>query len=74
MPFAKTVLDKAYYSGLVYDNPVIEVPTETVSITDGSPWAPFIELHEVLVFENQLEFIVSPWANLNDLEEQIGTP
>jgi hypothetical protein len=68
------VADKIYYTGLVYDEPMAQVPLETVSITDGTEWAPFLVLDEVLVFENRLDFIASPWNNLDQLEEEIGTP
>jgi hypothetical protein len=68
------VADKIYYSGLVYDTEMMQVPKETVSITDGTEWAPFIRLDEVLVFENPLNFVASPWNNLDQLEEEIGTP
>jgi len=68
------VADKIYYTGLVYDEEMAQVPKETVSVTDGSAWAPYIRLDEVLVFENPLDFIASPWNNLDQLEEEIGTP
>ena len=64
--------DKIYYSGLVYDTKMINVPKRTVTISDGTKWAPFIHLAEVLVFENPLEFIASPWNNLNQLQEEVG--
>jgi len=68
------VADKIYYNGLAYNKKMALVPPRRVSISDGTAWAPYIRLVEVLVFENPLEFIASPWNNLNQLEEEIGTP
>jgi hypothetical protein len=62
------VADKIYYNGLIYDVPVGEVPLASVSMTDGTAWAPYLQLHEVVYYQNQLEFIASPWNNLNALE------
>lgn len=62
------VADKIYFNGLIYDLPVAEVPTQSVSLSDGTVWAPYLRLHQVLVYQNQLEFIASPWNNLNRLE------
>jgi hypothetical protein len=59
----------------VYDTKMLEVPKSQVSISDGTFWAQFYRgLKQVLVFENQLEFLVSPWNNLNQLEDEIGAP
>ncbi|MGI9592156.1 MAG: hypothetical protein ACR2P8_12360 [Myxococcota bacterium] len=66
------VADKIYYNGLVYDTKMARVPKRTVTISDDTKWAPFIRLAEVLVFENPLEFIASPWNNLNQLQEELG--
>jgi hypothetical protein len=69
------VADKIYYNGLVYDTKMISVPVRQVSISDGTRWAPFyLRLAQVLVFQNQLEFLASPWNNLNQLEDEIGAP
>ncbi len=68
------VADKIYYDGLVYDAPVAQVPTRSVSISDGSVWAPYLRLRQVVVYENPLEFIASPWNNLNQLEEEATAP
>jgi hypothetical protein len=69
------VADKIYYSGLVYDTKMIQVPVRQVSISDDTKWAPFyLRLAQVLVFQNPLEFIASPWNNLNQLEDEIGAP
>jgi hypothetical protein len=69
------VADKIYYNGLVYDTKVIKVPNRTVSISDGTVWAQYVQrLDQVLVFENELDFIASPWNNLNQLEEEVGAP
>ena len=64
------VADKIYFNGLVYDTQMLEVPKHTVSISDGTVWAPYLRLDQVLVFENPLEFIASPWNNLNQLEAE----
>jgi len=66
------VADKIYYNGLIYDRPVGEVPLATVSYTDATKWAPYLQLHEVVFYENPLEFIASPWNNLNTLVPDLG--
>lgn len=68
------VADRIYYNGLVYDTKMIEVTTEGVSVADATRWAPFLRLDHVLVFENRLEFIASPWNNLNQLEAEAAGP
>jgi hypothetical protein len=69
------VADKIYYSGLVYDTKVIKVPKRTVSISNDTVWAPYLQrLDQVIVFENRLDFIASPWNNLNQLEEEAAAP
>jgi hypothetical protein len=65
------VADKIYYNSLVYEPPVIRVPKESVTISDGTVWAEHLRLDQVLVYENELEFIASPWNNLNQLEEEL---
>lgn len=68
------VADKIYYSGLIYDTPVTSVPLSAISITDGTEWAGYLQLREALVYQNQLEFIASPWNNLNPLEKEVPSP
>lgn len=69
------VADKIYYNGRVYDSKMIKVPNRDVTISDGSFWARYIlRLDQALVFENPLDFIASPWNNLNQLEGEVGAP
>jgi hypothetical protein len=68
------VADKIYYNGLIYDTPVGDVPLGTVSYTDATKWAPYLQLHEVVFYENPLEFIASPWNNLNALSDAFAPP
>jgi hypothetical protein len=64
------VADKIYYNGLVYATKMIQVPERTVLISDHTAWAPYLRLAQVLLFENPLEFIASPWNNLDQLAEE----
>ena len=70
------VADKIYYNGLVYDTKMIHGP-EAHGVDLG--WhglgrVPTSGWIEVLVFENPLEFIASPWNNLNQLEDEAAAP
>lgn len=63
------VCDRTFYdAGLAAPHQVAVDPT-TVEIADGSEWAPFLEPspRHVLVFRNPIEFVVSPWANIDQL-------
>jgi hypothetical protein len=68
------VADKIYYNGLTYDTQVRRVPNRTVTISDDTAWAEYLRLAQVLVYQNELEFIASPWNNLNQLEEEAAAP
>lgn len=67
------VYDRIYYDGLQFDGAMKRIRRNEVTIDDGSRWAPYVEPIEVLVFENRLEFIASPWFNLDQLREE-STP
>ena len=45
------VADKIYYSGLIYDFPVVQVPEQTVSISDGTVWAVEAGLTGIRVYD-----------------------
>ena len=69
------VADKIYYNGRVYDEGMIKVPNRDVTISDGTTWAQYApKLDQVLVFETPLDFVASPWNNLNQLEQEVGAP
>ena len=66
------VYDRIYYNGLQFDTAMIDVPRKRVTIDDGSRWAPFVEPIGVLAFQNRLEFIASPWFNLDELRRDVA--
>ncbi len=67
------VYDRIYYNGLQANSDLVTIPAEDVSVVDGSRWASYLNLREVLVFENRLEYVASPWFNLEALHDEITT-
>ena len=61
------VADRTYYDGRLIDTPMLSVDPALVSIADSSPWAQFVagEPNSVLMFQTGLEFVISPWYNLD---------
>lgn len=62
------IADKAYYNGTLTKERMTAVDPDCVEIHDGTPWAQFVRPRpaHVLLFNTNLEFALSPWANLND--------
>ena len=46
-----------------------KVPSSGFTINDGTPWAELVEPEpvHVLVFEEAIELVISPWENLDRL-------
>ena len=63
------VCDRTFYDAGLADADQVAIDPSTVAITDGTEWVAFIEdaPRHVLVFRRAIEFVVSPWANLDDL-------
>ncbi len=47
-----------------------KVPTSSCTIEDGTGWADLVEPEpvHVLVFEDAIELVISPWENLGRLQ------
>ncbi len=63
------VCDRTFYDAGLADADQVSVAPDTVEIVDGTEWASFADgtPEHVLVFREAIEFVVSPWANLEDL-------
>lgn len=61
--------DRTFYDAGLADADQVVLDPATVKIVDDTRWAPFIEPTpvRVLVFRRAIEFVVSPWANIDDL-------
>ncbi len=61
--------DRTFYdAGLAAPDQIVVDPA-AVTLADGSPWSAYVDatpLH-VLVFRQAIEFVVSPWANVDEL-------
>ncbi len=67
--WANGVCDRTFYDAGLADADQVEVPPADVVVADGTRWAGYLEpvpLH-TLVYRRAIEFVVSPWANLDDL-------
>ncbi len=63
------VCDRTFYDAGMADADQVAVPPAEVKIDDQTPWATYLEpdpVH-VLVYRQGIEFVVSPWANLERL-------
>ncbi len=69
------VCDHGLYTGSVHNRDVIVIPPEDYDISNDTFLAPYVEPtpHSVLVFQNDLDIVLSPWWNLDadylDLDE-----
>ena len=63
------VCDRTFYDAGLADADQVAIDPATVTITDGAEGATFVDgaPRHVLVFRRAIEFVVSPWANLDDL-------
>ncbi len=63
------VCDRTFYDAGLADADQVAVDPTTVELTDATEWAAFVgeTPRHVLVFRKAIEFVVSPWANLDDL-------
>lgn len=63
------VCDRTFYDAGLADADQVSVEPGTVQIEDHTEWAAFAdaEPRHVLVFREAIEFVVSPWANVDEL-------
>ena len=64
------VRDRTFYDAGLADPAMVAVPPIDVAVTDESEWADVIDPVPVaaLMFTQAIEFVVSPWENVDDLE------
>jgi hypothetical protein len=64
------VCDRTFYDAGLADPAMVSVPPSDVTVTDASEWADLVEPvpAAVLVFTRAIEFVVSPWENVDHLE------
>lgn len=64
------IYDRTYYNAGLADANQIKIDSQNASINLGNYWAKFVEpepLH-ILVLNNAIEFVISPWKNVQDVE------
>ena len=63
------ICDRTYYDAAMVDSKQRKVPSSGFTINDGTPWAELVEPEpvHVLVFEEAIELVISPWENLDRL-------
>ena len=64
------ICDRTYYDAGLAAPKLRSVPPADVTIDDAGPWAELVEPDPVvvLVFDEAIEFVVSPWENVDSLE------
>ena len=64
------VRDRTFYDAGLADPAMVSVPPADVTVADASEWADLIEPVPVavLMFIQAIEFVVSPWENIDDVE------
>ncbi len=66
------ICDRTFYDAGLANARMRIVDTTSVSIENGTPWSAFIEAvpRHVIVFEDPIEFAMSPWWNLDTVNEK----
>lgn len=64
------VRDRTFYDAGLADAAMVAVPPGDVTLNDASEWSDVVEADPVavLMFTEAIEFVVSPWENVDDLE------
>lgn len=64
------VCDRTFYDAGLADASIVSVPASGVDLDDESPWARYLDPEPVatLVFTQAIEFVVSPWENVDRLD------
>lgn len=65
------ICDRTFYDSGLAAPQLRSVPVDAVEISDQSPWADLVEPEPVavLLFDEAIEFVVSPWENVGALED-----
>ena len=63
------VCDRTFYDAGLADAAMVAIDPATAEITDRSPWASFVEPvpRSIVAFTGPIEFVMSPWWNIDDL-------
>ncbi len=63
------ISDRTFYDGGLADAEQVAIDPTTVTVIDRTRWAGYLEPgpHRVLVFREAIEFVVSPWSNVDEL-------
>ena len=63
------ICDRTYYDAGMIDPKQRRVPTSACTIDDGTGWSELVEPEpvHVLVFEDAIDLVISPWENLDRL-------
>ncbi len=64
------ICDRTFYDAGMIDPKQRKMPPSAITIEDGTAWADLIEPEpvHVLVFEDAIELVISPWENLGRLK------
>ena len=65
------VCDRTFYDAGLADADMDAVPPSGYELTDQTEWAPFVDPEPVavLVYNRAIEFAMSPWVNLDHMED-----
>ena len=63
------ICDRTFYDSGLANARTRQIPSSEVTISDDTRWGRFVEAtpRHVIVFEDAIEFAMSPWWNLDDL-------
>ena len=64
------ICDRTWYDAGMHDPRKRKVPAPNYEVRDNTPWAELLEdepLH-VLVFEDEINLVMAPWQNLDDIQ------
>ena len=65
------ICDRTFYDAGLAHPAMVSVPPGDATVDDQSPWASFVDPAPVAItlFTKAIEFVVSPWENVGDLED-----
>jgi hypothetical protein len=67
------VNDRTYYDASAHGARLVSVDLDEVSLADDSEWAPFLDPPaHVLVYQNELRFVISPWWNVTEVDGRVA--
>ncbi len=64
------VNDRVFQNATAHSAPLISVDLSDVSVDDDTEWMPFVEAEprHVLVYLDEIQFTISPWWNVTELD------